>query len=314
VLAVATLAAALAQGPIALACCLALYGPAAGCALSVAEGVLVESAGASRERTMARVTLAAALGDLAVPLLLGAFAWLGITWRAGFVIAGGIALALAVTHGLSRELDRAVPKDDDEEDAEPPTIASALRVAFGTRPLLGWSFAGTLVGLLDEVLVAFTAVHLVSLGALARAVALAAWIGGGVLGLAWLERRIEQVDPRRVLLAGTALAGLAMFGLALTGDAVLASLLLTVIGATTSTFHPLVKARAYASLPGRPALVNAVGSALLPLDAMAPLLLGAIALRFDIQTVMLLLALAPVGVGLIAWRAGPARSGPPTDS
>ena len=37
--------------------------------------------------------------------------------------------------------------------------------------------------------------------------------------------------------------------------------------------HPLASARAYASLPGRPALVNAVASAFVPFDALCPLVL-----------------------------------------
>jgi DHA1 family inner membrane transport protein len=300
-LALSTLGAAFAHGALGLAFCLALYGPAAGCSLSVAEGVLVESAGASRERTMARVTLAAALGDLAVPVLLGACAWLGIGWRAVFVIAGVVALVLAIAHAGSRELERAVPKDEDD-DGESPTIREALRVAFGTRPLLGWSFAGVLVGLLDEVLVAFAAVHLAGLSPLMRSVALACWIGGGLVGLAWLERRIEHVSPRRVLLVTTTIAAVALALLSTTQDPVLAPVLLAIVGSTSSMFHPLVKARAYASLPGRPALVNAVASAVVPLDALAPIALGAIAFRFGVPTVVALLALAPVGVGLMAWR------------
>jgi predicted MFS family arabinose efflux permease len=301
VLALSTLGAALAPGPIALAICLSLYGPAAGCSLSVAEGVLVESAGASRERTMARVTLAAAFGDLAVPVLLAACAWIGIGWRAVFVLAGVVALVLAVTHGFSRELDRAIPQDEDD-DGEEPTIREALKVAFSTRPLLGWSFAGVLVGLLDEVLVAFAAVHLGGLDPIVRSVALGAWIGGGVIGLAWLERRIDRLSSRRVLLITTTIAALALALFATTRDPVLAPILLAIVGGTSSMFHPLVKARAYASLPGRPALVNAVASAVVPLDALAPIALGTIALRFGVPTVVLLLALAPVGVGLMAWR------------
>lgn len=303
VLAIATLGAALAHGPLWLALCLSLYGPAAGCSLAVAEGVLVESSPTSRERTMARASIAAALGDLAVPAMLALLAWLGLGWRAGFVIAGLVAAVLAVTHACAASLDRALPLEDDEDEgAEAPTMREALRVALGSRALLGWSLAGPLCGLLDEVLVAFAAVHLASLGGVERSIALAAWIGGGLVGLAWLERRIEQLRPRAVLLVTTAIGALALALLACTRDAVLASLLMAVIGVTTSMLHPLTKARAYAALPGRPGLVNAVASALVPLDALAPLVLGAIALRFGAAWAVAALIVAPVGIGWMAWR------------
>lgn len=299
VLALSTLGAALAGGPFVLAACLALYGPAAGCALSAAEGVLVESSPHSRERTMARVTLAAALGDMGVPVVLGGFALIGLGWRAVFALAGLVAAGLAIGHAASRELARPLPPEDDDDDA---SVRDALRTALRTRPLLGWSLAGVLVSLLDEVLVAFAAVHLGGLGAPARSIALAAWIGGGIVGLAWLERGIDAVRPRTVLRVTTATTGLALLALARVHDVVSASVLLAIVGASSSTFHPLVKARAYASLPGRPALVNAVAGALVPLDALAPLVLGAIAVRFGIDVAVAALVVAPLGIGLAAWR------------
>lgn len=302
VLALATLGAALAGSPLTLALALAAYGPASGCALSIAEGVLVESRPAERERTMARVTLAAAIGDLSVPLVIAGLAAAGIGWRGALVVAGMVAAVLAVSHAASPGLDRAVPTDDEDED-EAPTIVEALRTALGTRALLGWSLAGTLGGLLDEVLVAFVAVHLAPLPSLARSIALAAWIAGGIAGLAWLERRIDRISSRRVLFAGGGICALALGALAGTRDPWLAPALLAVVGATSATFHPLLKARAYASLPGRPALVNAVASALVPLDAAAPLVIGVVAASLGSAAAVLVLAAAPCGIAWAAWRS-----------
>jgi hypothetical protein len=311
-LAIATLGAALADGPILLAACLALYGPAAGCALAAAEGVLVESAAHSRERTMARITLAAALGDLGVPVVLGGFALIGLGWRAVFELAGLLAAALAVSHAASRELERplATDDDDDDESAGNASLREALATALGNRPLLGWSFAGVLVSLLDEVLVAFAAVHLGDLSAVERSIALTPWIVGGIVGLGWLERRIEELSPAGVLRVTTVVTALALTALACVHDALSASVLLAIIGASSSMFHPLVKARAYASLPGRAALVNAVAGALVPLDALAPLVLGAIALRFGASAAVMALVIAPLGIGWAAWRDRPGSPPP----
>lgn len=304
VLAAATLGAALAHGPVWLAICLAAYGPAAGCALASAEGVLVEGSPHTRERTMARLTLAASIGDLAVPALLGALALVGLGWRTVFAVAGVVALLLALVHASARALDRraATGGDEDHEDDATPSVREALRFALRQPALRRWSLAGVLVGLLDEVLVAFAAVHLGALDASARSVALGAWVVGGIVGLTWLERRIEHVAPARVLRVTTCVAALALAALARVHDVWPASILLAVIGTTSSTFHPLVKARAYASLPGRPALVNAVAGALVPLDALAPLVLGAIATQLGGDAAIAVLALAPVGIAWVAWR------------
>jgi len=78
---------------------------------------------------------------------------------------------------------------------------------------------------------------------------------------------------------------------------------MAVLGAATSPLHPLVSARAYASLPGRPALVNAVSATRAPIDALAPLLLAAIAVTWGSGTALLAIGVAPLGIALMAWRA-----------
>jgi hypothetical protein len=76
---------------------------------------------------------------------------------------------------------------------------------------------------------------------------------------------------------------------------------LFVIGVTGSTLHPLTKARAYAALPHRPALVNAVGSALLPFDMAAPIVLGIVAAQAGSAWAIVGLLVAPAGVAFAAW-------------
>ena len=73
------------------------------------------------------------------------------------------------------------------------------------------------------------------------------------------------------------------------------------IGVTASTLHPLTKARAYEALPHRPALVNAVGSALLLFDMAAPLVLGVVATHLGSAWAVAGLLIAPLGVAIAAW-------------
>lgn len=302
VLAAATLGAALAGSPLALAIALALYGPASGCALAASEGLLVESRPDERERTLARLGLAGALGDLAVPLLLGALAWAGLGWRSAMAVAAASAALLALTHASSRALERALPSDD-EQEAEEPRVIDALRLAFSTRPLLLWSVAAALTSLLDEVLVAFVVVRLEAATAIERAIAVGAWTVGVVGGLVVVERIADRIEPRRTLLACSAIVAVCLVVLALTGDVRIASIALFVLGAATSPLHPLASARAYAALPGRPALVNAVASALGPFDLVAPLALAALALAWGAPAAILTIVIAPIGIALAALRA-----------
>lgn len=316
VLAIATLGMGWAPHALVLAASLALYGPGSGLALAVAEGLLVEGRGAlSRERVLARVTFAAAVGDLLTPLALAGASLLGLGWREVVLAAGAVGLAIAASHASMRELDRAMPTDDGDEpaDDEGPaqTGLGALREALSQRPLLGWSLAGTLTGLLDEVLMAFAALHLATIApgsetVASRQLALVAIIVGGLVGLAWLERSVEGRDPRRVLLFACALSTISLGGVVLAPSLGVAAVALFVLGASSAVLHPLVKARAYEALPGRPQLVNAVGAALVPIDALAPLLVGLLALHHGSAVALAALGVAPLGIALAAlWLRAP---------
>jgi MFS family permease len=314
-IAFASFLAALFPGGVMLLFALAVYGPASGCALSIAEGLLVEARPHERERTMARVTLAASAGDLAVPVLLAILSWLGLGWRAGFAVGGAVALVLAAAHASARSLDRRPSLLDEDDDAaeERTTIRETLRVGLGNRPLLAWSIANVLTALLDEVLVAFCAVHLDAIQATPtqRSWAIGAWVVGGILGLFALERTIARLDARRVLIATCAATTLALALFAVTSSARVAIAALFLVGAFSATIHPLAKARAYASMPGRPALVNALTALLLPLDMIAPIVLGAIAASVGARAAIYTLLVAPAGVMLIAWRARSHPGSPP---
>ena len=293
---------------------LAVYGPASGCSLAIAEGLLVESRPDERVRTMARLSLAANAGDLAVPVLLALLARCGLGWRAAFATSGAVALILAIAHAADRSLD-IVPTfaadgddanvDETHDDANgAPTVAQALRMALSNRALLGWSFACALTGLLDEVFVAFGAVHMQAMGASValRSVALAAWVVGGFFGLTVLDRIAERARVRALLIGASVLTAAAIGALAATHSPHLAAASFFVLGLAASTLHPLSKARAYASLPKRPALVNAVASALLPFDMAAPIVLAVIAARMGSAAAIAALLVAPVGVVLAALR------------
>lgn len=297
VLALATFGAALAGSPLAMVACLALYGPASGCALAASEGVLVESRPEQRERTLARLGLAGALGDLAVPVLLGALAWVGLGWRIALSVAAGAAALLAIIHASSPALGRVLRAEESAED-EAPSVLEALRLAFSTRPLLLWSIAAGLTSLLDEVLIAFVVVRLEGATAIELAGAVGAWTTGVVGGLLVVERCAERLEPRRSLLGCAVVVAGCLVVLACTDDVGLASATLLVLGAATSAIHPLASARAYAALPGRPALVNAVAAALAPFDLVAPLLLGALALAFGAPAAILAILIAPLGIAL----------------
>lgn len=298
VIAVSAFAAAAFPSGWALLLALAIYGPASGCALALAEGVLVGENPRAPERTLSRLALAANAGDLAVPVVLAGLAWCGFGWRAACAVAGVLALGLAILHGRAKNLDRKFVLTSGDEPA--PPIFAALRTAITTPSLFGWSFACALTNLLDEVLVTFSAVHLDALGATVelRSFAVGLWVIGGFVGAGAAPRAVDRFGARASLLSATVATVVGVTALAVVRSPRVAAATLFFVGAAATPLHPLAKARAYAALPSRPALVNAVGSALLLFDMAAPVALGLIASKAGSAWAIAGLLVAPIGVGV----------------
>jgi len=153
------------------------------------------------------------------------------------------------------------------------------------------------------VLVAFSALHMHALGATPgqRSFAVAAWIFGGFVGLAGLERFGGRSSARRWLLSASAATAIAVTTLAVSHSTRMGTCALFLIGVAGSTLHPMAKARAYAALPSRPALVNAVGAVLLPFEMAAPVAIGIVATRAGSRWAIVCLLVAPVVVAIATW-------------
>jgi predicted MFS family arabinose efflux permease len=287
-IAAVALGASFAGSQIALLVLLALYGPLSGLALSAAEGALVESAPEARERTLARLTLAGALGDLAVPAAIAA-----IGWRGSFRTAALIALALALALACARSLGRRVATSDDEEDGEPPRLRDALR----HRPLVAWCAAAALTNLVDELALALFAVHAhvhLPLGWIA--IALGAWTAGGIAGVALLERALDRLAPIRLLGASAAIALVALACVIVLREPIAVCASAFVLGASAACFHPIVAARTYASMPGHPGVVNAIGSLFTAPEIGVTLAFGVLADTLGASAALAALAVVPIGM------------------
>jgi MFS family permease len=309
--------AALAPSAMVLWAALSFFGLASGCALTASEGVLVERAPDAREQTLARLSLAGAIGDLAVPLLLAALAWIGAGWRDALLVIALAALALSVVHARAHPLDaRSLERDDgdggdgddadDDEDDVP--LAAVLRDALRNRPLIAWIAAAALTNLLDEILIAFAAIHLEAhLGAdvTERSVVLGAGLAGSIVGLALLDRLLARREPIALLRSAALLAIPALVALVLAPTIATATAAMFVLGAAAAALHPIAEAQAYASLPGRPGIVNAVASLAGPLDLAAPLVLAWVAQGAGSAAALLLLGAAPAIIALFARRRPP---------
>jgi MFS family permease len=311
VMAVTSLVAAVAPGPVTLACALSIWGVATGAAASFTEVTLIDRWPDQRARTMARWTLLAMVGDFAAPMMLGALATFGggdQAWRTGFALVGGMLAVWAIATSLRAFPAPAAPPADDE-----PSLWQAVREAIRDRVLLGWLFAIALCNLLDEVLVVFASIYVRDeLGASAawQSATVGAFVAGGALGLVALDRLLVRHAERRLVIAAGAACAVAFVAWLAAPTVWLSVLLMVPVGATAAPLFPLASAQAYARCPGRAGVVVVAGHLFAPFALAVPWLVGAIADRWGTLAALAVLIVQPIGlVALAAATSRGARGG-----
>jgi predicted MFS family arabinose efflux permease len=302
------IAAGLAPGVVAFATALALASPASGVGVNLAQATLVDAHPDQRESVLTRWALMGSLGDLAAPALVAGLAAASLGWREAFAITG-LLVALYAVALLPFRFPAAVGAGGEGAHASelPLPLRETLRGALGNRALVGWLLGVSLCGMLDEVLVAFAALHLErTLGASVaeRSLVLGAFTAGGLCGLLASERLLRRVPPLRLLRGSSALCAGCYLAWLTSTSVVANGVLLAGVGCFAAPLYPIAKAQAYRALPGSSALVVAGAQLLAPLELAVPLALGLAADAVGLPLALSLLLLQPLGMLALAAYLG----------
>jgi FSR family fosmidomycin resistance protein-like MFS transporter len=263
--------------------------PASGAFVSLAQASFMDSAPERRERNMLRWTLAAYVGALAGPPLVGLALALGVGWRPVFAGLGLLALAIAV--GSTRLPLAAAP-------AEPGAagLRSAVR-ALRNRAVVWWLVLLEAADSLGDVLFAFLALYLVDevgLTGAEAALVLTAWLGAGLAGNLAALRIVDRVGGLRLVRATAAAAVVVYAGFLLVEPFGLKLALLLALGVLVAGWYPVLKARLYAQLPGRSGTVMAAAGAFDLVAIVPPLAVGLAANRYGLDVALWLLLAGPL--------------------
>jgi predicted MFS family arabinose efflux permease len=300
--------AGLAPGYALLVAALVLYGPLSGCGVALAQAALADAKPDDVERMLVRWTFSGTLGDLLVPSLVALAAIFTVGWRGAFVAVGVVMIGYALLLSRQRFPEPVAHAHGEDE----PGLGAAFAAALRNPGLVRWAVAVALCALMDEILIAFTALYMADVLQLdlgARTAALTACELGVIVGLMGSDALLARVAPRALLLASAAACALAWLAFLSVENAFAASLALFATGAFAATHYPLVKAQAYRALPGRSGTVNAVLTLFGVSELVVPVLLGLAADRLGLRFTLVLLALQPLGILALALGARPLRAG-----
>jgi MFS family permease len=186
-----------------------------------------------------------------------------------------------------------------------------LRDALTDRVLVAWLFGTALCDLLDEIFVVFASIHVrvdLNAGPLWQSAVIAAFVGGGVIGLLLLDRLLLRTSERTLLVAAS-IACIAAYLPWLAVSSPLATTLLAIpIGIAAAPLYPLAAAQAYACRPNQSGSVLAASHLFTPLGLALPYLIGALADAAGTTVALTVLAAQPLGLVVLATRLAPRAS------
>jgi fucose permease len=237
--------------------------------------------------------------DLTTPLLVALLLALGGSYRAALVVVALLVLVQARwVRGaqVGKRSGKELPWAADEETE---TLLAALRAGIRHKRLWLWLFGAGMCTFLDEIALALgtlrVAQDLEGSAAVAAAAATALPVGA-VFGAWFTERALRRHSGDRVLLVSALLCLLALVLVASAPSVGWIVPALGLLGLAAAPQYALLQARAYAALPGRPGVVNALSQARVVLDIGGPLALGVIADRFGLGPGLLALSVQPLTV------------------
>jgi MFS family permease len=277
----------------ALLLALMLWYPAIGVAAGLGQAALMDAAPDARAANLTRWTIAATIGDLAAPCLLG------LSLRFGSGVRPALFAVALIAFLAALRLWRVRAPIDLDDEAAPPVRRRSLARLRANRPLIAWLIGAALCDLMDETLVALAALRVQAQfgeDALALTTVLGALNVSALLGLTVADRLLVRYAARR-LLAVSCLASIAAFALFLWCDGLLGmTIAIIFVGASAALHHPLAQAEAYAAEPDDAAWVATLGSVFGIGALVAPPILGWVADAHGLVAALALLLVQPLGL------------------
>lgn len=290
-----------------LAVGLALFGPASGAFVSLSQAALMDLDPARREKNMARWVVAAWLGNLLGPALIGLALVSGGGWRAAFVITAGISAAAAWI------APRVAPVGKGVQEERAPAARRLLDAAWRTGAVR-WLLLLVLADLMLDVFRGYVALYLVDVAAASPGVAnlgVATLTSAGLIGASVLVRLLERI-PGLAYARVSSAAALVIFPAFLLVPALEARLVLVAaLGLLTSGWYSVLKAKLYETLPEHSGGVVSLSTLSGMVGGLLPMALGWVAESHGLASAMWLPLAGPVALLLGIPRCGTPRSARP---
>ncbi|HEY9642239.1 MAG TPA: MFS transporter [Coleofasciculaceae cyanobacterium] len=295
--AIALLLIALSDGfPVLLAAFVLLY-PASGSFVALSQATLMDIEPTRHEQNMARWALAGSLGNVIGPLILAGAIASDDSWRGAFFILA------VLTAGLLALLWRyPITPASASENAPHQSLQDGIRQAIAALKqltVLRWLTLLQFADLMLDVLHGFVALYFVDVVGASNtqaSLAIAVWLGFGLLGDFLLIPLLERVPGLRYLRV-SALLVLGLYPALLVVPDISGKLvILACLGLLNAGWYSILKGQLYTAMPGQSGTVMALSNVFGLVGGLMPLALGCLAQQVGLQPAMWVLLAAPLAL------------------
>jgi MFS transporter, FSR family, fosmidomycin resistance protein len=270
--------------------------PSSGAFVSLSQASLMDTDASRHEHNMARWTFAGSLGVVLGPIILGAAAIIGLSWRPLFVLIAGITLFLVFIAWRNKRFAIRGGKSH----VELKSIIQGFQNAFAVLKkwvVLRWLILLEFSDLMLDVLYGFLALYFVDVIGISvsgAAMAVAVWTGFGLLGDLLIIPLLEKVRGLRYLRISVVLE-LILYPAFLIIPFFWGKLvLLGLLGLFNSGWYAILKGNLYSALPGQSGIVMSLTSIAGLFGKLIPFGIGMAAERLGLGSAMWILILGPV--------------------
>ena len=293
------------QGFFVLLAAWVVYFPASGAFVSLSQASLMDRWPARREQNMARWTFTGGVANMIGPLALTAAVAVGLGWRGAFLAVAVLTIPAIVA---ARRAPLGLDARDPGQDV--PSFVDGLRTAAGALrrfPVVKWLALLQASDLLLGIFKGFLALYMVDVAGVSEssaALAIAVWVGGGLIGEFLVIPLLERVRGVTSLRFSVVVVLLLYPAFLLAPSFELRLAAVGALGFGSAGWYSILQGQAYSSLPGRSGTIVALGNVFGLASSLVPLGLGVVSATWGLDKAMWLLLAGPVLLLIgVAWPA-----------
>ncbi len=275
-----------------------ILAPASGSFVNLCQATLMDLDPTRHEQNMARWVLAGSLGNVIGPVMLAGAIAIHQSWRGAFFVIAVLTGLLLVKLWNYPMTVATVSHDEPSTPCFNDGFRNAIQ-ALKRSSVVRWLILLQCSDLMLDVLAGFVALYFVNVVGASTAdvsVAIAAWLGFGLLGDFLLVPLLERVRGLSYLRVSVSLVLCLYPAFLLVPDPTVKFALLGCLGFLNAGWFSILQGKLYTAMPAQSGTVMTLNNLFGLVGSLAPLGLGFVAQQIGLESAMWILMVSPIAL------------------